>query len=64
MPGSVAATLGVAAAQEAKRPPVEPAAGNWHTWVIPSGSAVSVPPPPGAEASRAELEALKTQPVP
>lgn len=59
--GAVAITLGSAAAQEAKRRPVEPLAGNWHTWVVSSGSAIMVPPPPDAEASRAELGALKSQ---
>lgn len=35
--------------------PVEPGAGNWKTWVIPSGKDYLVPPPPGAAATRAEL---------
>src|SRR3954454_10512657 len=37
---------------------VEPNAGNWKTWVIPSGKDYLVPPPPGAAATRAELRAL------
>ena len=37
---------------------VEPNAGNWKTWVIPSGKDYLVPPPPGAAATRAELRAM------
>ena len=59
--GAVAITFGSAAAQDAKRAPIEPSAGNWHTWVISSGSAITVPPPPDANASRAELGILKSQ---
>ena len=59
--GAVAITFGSAAAQDAGRAPIEPLAGNWHTWVISSGSAITVPPPPDANASRAELGTLKSQ---
>ncbi len=37
---------------------IEPNAGNWQTWIIPSGSAFRVPPPPGAADTQAELRAL------
>lgn len=35
---------------------VEPGAGAWKTWVISSGSAIKVPPPPGQAATRAEIK--------
>ena len=38
---------------------VEPDAGKWKTWLIPSGQAYRVPPPPDAAATRAELQWLK-----
>ncbi|HEV2030309.1 MAG TPA: phosphatase PAP2 family protein [Candidatus Dormibacteraeota bacterium] len=37
---------------------VEPGAGAWKTWVISSGSAIKVPPPPGQAATRAEIKQL------
>ncbi|HYP07856.1 MAG TPA: phosphatase PAP2 family protein [Bryobacteraceae bacterium] len=37
---------------------VEPNAGKWKTWVIPSGVAFRVPPPPGSAETRAELRVL------
>ena len=37
---------------------VEPNAGKWKTWTIPSGAAFRVPPPPGAAETRAELRVL------
>ena len=43
---------------------IEPQAGTWKTWVLPSGSSTAVPPPPGEEATRDEiavLEALASQ---
>ena len=55
-----AAVIGTAAAQESKGM-VEPEAGRWHTWSIPSGTAVAVPAPPDATATRAELGDLKQQ---
>ena len=55
---TVVAMVGTAAAQESKRL-VEPEAGGWHTWSIPSGTAVAVPAPPDATATRAELGSLK-----
>ncbi len=57
----VASTVGTAASQENKQGLVEPTAGAWHTWSIPSGSAVSVPAPPDEAATRAEVSALKSQ---
>lgn len=59
--GAVAITLGSAAAQDPKPAAVEPSVGTWHTWVIPSGSAITVQPPPDADASRAEIDAMKSQ---
>ena len=38
---------------------IEPGAGNWKTWVIPSGRALRVPPPPGPSATHEEIEALR-----
>lgn len=34
---------------------IEPSAGQWKTWVIPSGSALRLPPPPDADGTTAEL---------
>jgi membrane-associated phospholipid phosphatase len=38
---------------------VEPKAGQWKTWVIPSGSAYRLPAPPDAAGSAEEIEWLK-----
>ena len=38
---------------------IEPKAGTWKTWVIPSGQDFRVPPPPDASATAAELEQLR-----
>jgi membrane-associated phospholipid phosphatase len=38
--------------------PVDPNAGSWRTWVIPSGRDFRVAPPPGAAETRAELRTL------
>ncbi len=38
---------------------IEPNAGTWRTWVIPSGKDYRVPPPPGPAATRAELKDVK-----
>ena len=55
-----ALALSPAAAQTATTPSgIEPNAGNWKTWVIPSGRDYRVPPPPDAAATREELEWLK-----
>jgi membrane-associated phospholipid phosphatase len=40
-------------------PQIEPKAGTWKTWVISSGKAFRVPPPPGHHDTRDELKALK-----
>ncbi|UOQ66589.1 phosphatase PAP2 family protein [Hymenobacter volaticus] len=37
----------------------EPGAGEWKTWVIPSGAAYRLPPPPSAKATRAEAQRLQ-----
>lgn len=37
---------------------IEPNAGTWKTWVIPSGRALRLPPPPDAKATQAELKTL------
>jgi membrane-associated phospholipid phosphatase len=55
------AIVATASAQGNAQQTVEPAAGNWHTWYIPSGSAVSVPSPPDTAATRAEIGDLKQQ---
>lgn len=38
---------------------VEPEAGQWKTWVIPSGSAMRLPPPPDYTATPGELQAVR-----
>jgi membrane-associated phospholipid phosphatase len=38
---------------------LEPNAGRWKTWVIPSGQALRVPPPPGMAETIAELRRLR-----
>jgi membrane-associated phospholipid phosphatase len=38
---------------------VEPTAGQWKTWVIASGSALRLPPPPDAASTAAELQWVK-----
>ena len=38
---------------------IEPDAGSWKTWVISSGEALRVPPPPEADAAAAELVQLR-----
>lgn len=38
---------------------IEPHAGDWKTWVIPSGLAYRVPPPPGMAETRAELQEVR-----
>ena len=37
---------------------IEPNAGSWRTWVIPSGTDFRVPPPPAHSETRSELGAL------
>ncbi len=37
---------------------VEPNAGSWKTWVIPSVNAFAVPPPPDNKVTRSELEEI------
>jgi len=39
---------------------VEPGAANWKTWVIPSASALRPPPPPNAQTTSDETNAVKT----
>jgi membrane-associated phospholipid phosphatase len=38
---------------------VEPGAGQWKTWVIASGSALRLPPPPDAASTAAEIQWVK-----
>src|SRR6202030_130569 len=38
---------------------VEPHAGQWKTWVIPSGSALRLAPPPGSDVTTTELQWVK-----
>jgi len=38
---------------------VEPGAGTWGTWIIPSGSALRLPPPPDDQTTATELAAIK-----
>jgi membrane-associated phospholipid phosphatase len=53
-----AIVFGIAVPLLAQADPVEPNAGTWRTWVIPSGSQYRAPPPPTAEETVAELDAL------
>src|SRR6266446_6944140 len=39
---------------------VEPAAGKWQTWVVPSVSQMRLPAPPNAAASAAEILTIKS----
>jgi hypothetical protein len=38
---------------------VEPGAGTWKTWVIPSGNAFRLPPPPDSDVTAVELQWVK-----
>src|SRR5258706_1534384 len=38
---------------------VEPGAGKWKTWVIPSGSALRLPAPPDSDITVTELQWVK-----
>ena len=38
---------------------VEPGAGTWRTWVVPSVSQLRPPAPPDADATAAEIQILK-----
>jgi membrane-associated phospholipid phosphatase len=38
---------------------MEPAAGSWKTWVIPSGKDFRAPPPPDADATTSELAKIR-----
>src|SRR5215469_968296 len=38
---------------------VEPGAGKWKTWIIPSGSALRLPPPPDDQITTTELQWVK-----
>jgi membrane-associated phospholipid phosphatase len=38
---------------------VEPHAGEWKTWIIPSGQAYRLPPPPGLTQTREELDTVR-----
>jgi membrane-associated phospholipid phosphatase len=52
--------LGLAVSAPASLPAqVEPAAGQWKTWVIASGSALRLPPPPDAASTAAEIQWVK-----
>lgn len=38
---------------------IEPGAGTWKTWVLPSSTTISVPPPPDAQETRGERAHIK-----
>ena len=38
---------------------VEPNAGHWKTWVIPSGSSLRLPAPPASDVTATELQWVK-----
>jgi len=44
------------------KPKSERTAGEWRTWVLPSGSSIRVPPPPekGSEAARKDAAQLRS----
>lgn len=48
---------GIALAADAPR--VEPNAGNWKTWIIPSGRALCIAAPPDAATTKSELDWLR-----
>jgi hypothetical protein len=50
-------TVASVSAQPASR--IEPNAGNWKTGIISSGKDYRAPPPPGAAATKAELDWLR-----
>lgn len=52
----ISGLLGLASSLSAQ---VEPHAGQWKTWIISSGSAVRLPPPPDAAATAIELQWVK-----
>ncbi len=61
---SLAATLPLRAGATDEGPgrhhgQIEPYAGRWRTWVIPSGEDFRVPPPPSQARTRAELRRLE-----
>jgi membrane-associated phospholipid phosphatase len=41
--------------------PIEPSAGSWKTWVIPSGQAFRAPAPPDQDATKAELAKVRAR---
>jgi hypothetical protein len=59
---AAAITIVLTAAVTAAHPPsrnLEPTAGRWKTWVIPTGSAYRVPPPPSPAETRAEVRQIE-----
>ncbi|MBR0649566.1 phosphatase PAP2 family protein [Roseomonas terrae] len=50
--------LGIGASPAAAQP-VDSSVGTWRTWVLASGDQFRLPPPPGADATRAEAEQLR-----
>jgi membrane-associated phospholipid phosphatase len=54
----VGAEMAPAGASAASGGWVEPGAGNWHTWVLTSGSQFRPGPPPDSTATQAELQQL------
>jgi len=56
----------IAVAADADRSPterceeIEPTAGRWKTWVVPSGSDLRLPAPPSTAATQREIEVLET----
>jgi membrane-associated phospholipid phosphatase len=53
-----ATALQLSATEKSAGSPVEPNAGQWRTWAIPSGSAFRSAPPPSADDTREELRTL------
>jgi membrane-associated phospholipid phosphatase len=59
---SFSALHGAASAQaHAPTFTIEPGAGSWRTWILARGDQVRPEPPPGAEETAAELEAVKSR---
>ena len=54
----IASALVVPALAQTVNQQIEPEAGTWRTWVIPSGREFRVPPPPNAGVTKGELQWL------
>ena len=53
------AGITITASAQIASSPIEPRAGTWKTWVLPSGSELRLPAPPDAETTKAELAEIR-----